>query len=287
MQNELLKRLIERNLQAADLTPQVISFLELVDFTLSQMIEERRMVDRATESMLENAENLTIRLTRMNESLDSFNYHISHDLKTGFMNTIGLSKMMLKYLELKDMDKLHEILEKQIVNSNSALKLIDQFLEISKLDTEFTFGVKEPVEIQPLLADIVETIPNLSMDNVTYGKQDFTEIEYNLNGLTSIFRNLFTNSSKYRSSERELEISIDFILEDGNKIVIYRDNGIGIDIEEHKSKLFKPFMRFAHSTGIEGTGIGLYLIRKIIDSEKGEILLESELDKGVQFTIKF
>lgn len=287
MENELLKRLVTRQLKQDELTPQMMEFLELIDFTLNQMIQERRMVDRATESMLENAENLTIRLTRMNESLDSFNYHISHDLKTGFMNTIGLSKMMLKYLELEDTEKLNEIVHKQIENSNSALKLIDQFLEISKLDSEFTFGIKESIEIQPVLDEIIETIPDLSPTNITIGKKEYSELEYNLNGFCSIFRNLLSNSSKYRSPSRPLEINLDFILVDGNKVVIYRDNGIGIDLEQNKTKLFKPFMRYSNAIGIEGTGIGLYLVRKIIDAEKGEIRLESELDQGIQITIKF
>lgn len=96
--------------------------------------------------------------------------------------------------------------------------------------------------------------------------------------LRSIFYNLITNSIKYRSPKRTPEITIDTIEQEDHLLEIrVRDNGIGIkktDIE----KVFTPFKRIHH--GIEGSGMGMNIVKRIIDNNNGIIEVESEEDKG-------
>jgi len=68
---------------------------------------------------------------------------------------------------------------------------------------------------------------------------------------------------------------------------VYRDNGIGIDLDKYGKKLFKPFERAGTEDKYEGTGVGLYLVKRIVTSLQGEITVNSHLGKGSEFIMKF
>ena len=103
--------------------------------------------------------------------------------------------------------------------------------------------------------------------------------------MESILLNLFTNAIKYKSFKRNLKIEINSSLADGFVILKFKDNGIGIDTEKHKDKLFKLYQRFHDNP--DGKGLGLYLVKSQLESLGGSIAIESEVDKGTTFIIKF
>ena len=110
-------------------------------------------------------------------------------------------------------------------------------------------------------------------------------VNYNKAYLESIFSNLLTNAIKYRSNKRKLKVTIK-TEESGNFIVLkFSDNGLGIDLELHKEKMFRLYQRFHEHA--EGKGLGLFLIKSQLEALNGSIDIESKLDEGTTFILKF
>ena len=103
--------------------------------------------------------------------------------------------------------------------------------------------------------------------------------------LESIFINLFTNSLKYKSHQRKLKIDISSTNTEEYTIVKFKDNGIGIDVEKHREKLFKLYQRFHDNS--DGKGLGLYLVKSQMEALGGTIDIESQVGKGTTFILKF
>ena len=109
------------------------------------------------------------------------------------------------------------------------------------------------------------------------------KITYSRMGLKSILYNLLTNAVKYSSPKRQPLIEIHTKKSGLQTALIVKDNGLGIDMEKNKEKIFTIFKRFHDH--VEGSGIGLYTIKNIVESKGGTILVESSLDVGSQFTV--
>lgn len=101
----------------------------------------------------------------------------------------------------------------------------------------------------------------------------------------SILLNLMTNSLKYKDEVRKLKIEISSKVKENKTIITFKDNGIGIDLERNKDKIFGLYQRF-HDYA-DSKGLGLYLVKSQVESMGGTISVESEVDKGTSFKITF
>jgi signal transduction histidine kinase len=96
---------------------------------------------------------------------------------------------------------------------------------------------------------------------------------------------LFTNSLKYRATDRALKISIATKEVEDRVVMTFKDNGIGIDLARNKDKVFGLYQRFHNYP--DSKGLGLYLVKSQVESMGGSISLESKVDKGTTFTLSF
>jgi len=101
----------------------------------------------------------------------------------------------------------------------------------------------------------------------------------------SILYNLISNAIKYRSPKRDLVIEITTFREGNYAGIKIKDNGIGIDLERFKDKVFMLYQRF--HLEVEGRGLGLYMVRSQVQTLNGSVDIESQPDQGTQFTITF
>ena len=104
--------------------------------------------------------------------------------------------------------------------------------------------------------------------------------------IVSIFQNLITNSIKYRKRDQQLEIAVSSQQQNNRLEICFSDNGQGIDLKEFEGKLFGMFQRFTADSGISGTGVGMYIIKKLVDKNNGNIALKSEPNKGLAYRIE-
>ena len=103
--------------------------------------------------------------------------------------------------------------------------------------------------------------------------------------MQSMFYNIISNSIKYRQSDSELVLEIETQIINKQLVIIFRDNGVGIDLDRYSPYIFGLYKRF-HS-GTEGKGLGLYMVKTQVETLGGTISVKSEVNVGTEFSIEF
>jgi signal transduction histidine kinase len=222
-------------------------------------------------------------LNEINQELDSFIYAASHDLKSPINNLEGLINLIR---QPAFRDNQEDILEKMDYSISSLRKTIAGLTEVIKID-------KNPLD------DIAEhrfehVMEEFTKDHLQLLKETRTEITTNFEvdkinysslGIKSIIQNLLINAIKYRSNERFCEIKIKTFTKGEAIMLEVNDNGLGMDLERNGHKLFKMFHRLHDH--VEGSGLGLYMIKRIVEKRGGNIHVESRLGIGTTFFVTF
>ncbi len=224
-------------------------------------------------------------LIRINNDLDNFVYTASHDLRSPLANLEGLTAALLETVIGKE-DSEEYLLLHMVASSISKLKgTIHDLTEITKVQKDFD-AQSEVLTFAEVLAGVEEDIAPMIQEAgaVIDAKFKVRQIRYARKNLRSILYNLVSNAVKYRDPARKLRVFVHTEQQDDYIILKVEDNGLGIR-EDQKEKLFTMFRRF-HSH-VEGTGIGLYIVKRTIENHGGRIEVSSEPGKGTTFTVYF
>jgi two-component system, sensor histidine kinase and response regulator len=249
-------------------------------------LEER--VKRRTEELEKKnleLETKNLELKKTNNDLDNFVYTASHDLKGPIANLEGLISILynkIKPVAGPEEARLFDMIRISISKFNNTIK---DLTEITKVQKDLEADL-ETVSFQEVASDIKSDIRKLITDAQATILEEFEvpEIMYAKKNLRSILYNLITNGIKYRSPERVPEIHLQTFQENGYTVLCVQDNGLGLSPNQ-QSKLFNMFKRL--HTHVEGSGIGLYIIKRIIENSGGKIGVESELGRGTTFKVLF
>ncbi len=179
---------------------------------------------------------------------------------------------------------MEEIFLKMGKSINQLHKTIYDLSEITKAQKEIK-GDSE-INIKEVINEVLGDIHHLVEDSNAVIEKDIQveNIYFNISNLRSIVVNLLTNAIKYRSNERPLKIVITTLLSEKEILLCIEDNGLGIS-QRNQLKLFSMFKRF-HSH-VEGTGIGLYIIKRIVENNGGTITVKSKENQGCKFQVSF
>lgn len=222
-------------------------------------------------------------LRASNESLDSFNYHVSHDLKTVLNNTKSLTQMLEKHYRSNNVQKVEQIIDHLIKTADEGTKTVQTFLELGVEFQQMRANRQKSLNVKAALKDLLAQHHFSEKVRLTVSTEEFEVLNINPKLFESIFLNLVSNSIKYQ--ERFPEVDIKLLLQNGTKVIVFMDNGIGIDLKKHGKRLFKPFQRLAKKKDVDGAGIGLYLVHRIVSNLNGTIEVSSTEDVGTIFTI--
>ena len=248
---------------------------------VTELVQARtKLVSANDELSYKNME-----LQRINNDLDNFVYTASHDLKSPIANMEGLTSLLYDILEGKLEDGDKQVLDMVSDSINKLKQTIADLAEITKVQKELHAKV-EPLAFEQVLQDVISDIDGLVTESEACVEADFQvkELLYARKNLRSIVYNLVSNAIKYRAPERTPEVRLSTHL-DGEYVVLQvRDNGLGIK-KQHQHKLFSMFKRLHNH--VEGTGIGLYIVKRIIENNGGRIEVESELGQGTTFRVYF
>jgi|GEM_PF-880414 len=229
---------------------------------------------------------ITNDLIERNKDLQQFAYIVSHNLRAPVANIIGITHTF-KSLELNSEDRM-AMLEHLITSSRKLDEVITDLNQILQVRHDALIEQKQTVCFSELLEDIKIGIGNLIQKEAVTFKTNFKEVDEikTLKSyLHSIFFNLVTNSIKYRQPNINPLITITSRMV-GNKIILlFKDNGLGINTEIQKGKVFGLYKRF-HSH-VEGKGMGLYMVKAQVETIGGKIYMNSEVNKGTEFRIEF
>jgi len=207
---------------------------------------------------------------------------IAHDIKTP-LTALGMTIQMLKKLSGKDMDKFPQMLG-YLDSSLEKMKTIVNELVQSRWNEHPHRAFDELIDLQNILEDVKLTLAQqmIEVKAIIKYQLEVTEISFARRNLRSIIYNLINNAIKYRSEERRLEIMVKTYLEDDFIVISVVDNGIGIEKDKHQL-IFNKFQRVKST--IEGNGVGLYLVRELLQAAGGRISVFSKLGKGAEFKI--
>ena len=235
----------------------------------------------------ESLKKMSEELILQNTNLEQFTYIISHNLRSPVANITGIVRTLMDYpLEKSEYDELMKILFSSVQKLDDIIIDLNDILHIKKEVTE----KKDKVVFSELVLDITNSITSLIQKENVFIKTDFSDIDeiFSLKSfLHSIFYNLISNSIKYKRPDVSPRISIKSLNENNKIILIFSDNGMGIDLSQKGNQLFGLFKRFhtAHSK-IEGKGMGLFMTKMQVESLGGKIEISSNVNKGTIFKIE-
>lgn len=222
-------------------------------------------------------------LTRINNDLDNFVYTASHDLKAPVLNIEGLVNALTAALRDQRPEKRDKIIDMIKISISKFKETIEALTEVSRTNRQLDEEV-ELIHLPNLLDDIKLSINDIMEASGAQIQANLAcpDLKFSKANLKSILLNLITNAIKYKSPVRSPVICIHCKKEAGKIILSVSDNGLGIPAN-FLPKMFMMFKRYhAH---VEGTGIGLYLVKRIVENYNGSLEVYSEVDKGTTFTI--
>jgi PAS domain S-box-containing protein len=247
-----------------------------------QDITERKQVEESME--FKNTQ-----LIRTNNDLDNFIYTASHDLKSpmsnieGLLNTLKDSILSEQGKMSADTDMIFQLMEKSINRFKTTILDLTEITKAQKAEDE---DINE-LNFSQILEDVKLSIYDKIAESRATIITDFSganTIKFSKKNLRSILYNLLSNAVKYRDKNRPSEIFIKTEKADGFILVQIKDNGLGIS-KNGREKLFTMFKRFHDH--VEGTGIGLYIVKRIMDNAGGKIEVDSEVGAGTTFNLYF
>lgn len=233
----------------------------------------------------ERVKERTKELTKINRDLDNFIYTASHDLKAPINNIEGLMKLLGDKLS-KGSDKqegvgdIMEMVHKSVKRFKNTLR---DLTEVAKVENETTDTSE--VNFNEMLEEARMTITDLIREYDAHIIEDFSQapdINFSRKNLRSIMYNLVSNAIKYSSPERRPEIRISSSRQGEFTVLKVQDNGLGIKKESQK-KVFGMFKRLHNH--VEGTGVGMAIVKRIIENNGGKIEMESEPGLGTTFCV--
>lgn len=219
-------------------------------------------------------------LELMNEELVSFNYSISHDLRTPLRAANSFSQLLVRDVKKQEYKSIEEYASYISSNLKKMHQLLEDLLNLSQIGKKkLTLKkIKTTEKVEQLWKDLTineETKPKLVLYPLPKLKADPGLLE-------QVFINLFSNAIKYSRNSSEPLVEVGSFAQGNNFVIYVKDNGAGFD-EKYKDKLFQVFKRLHTDNEFEGTGVGLAIVKRIINHHGGEVWGESKEKTGATF----
>lgn len=222
-------------------------------------------------------------LNYQNKQLDDFAHLTSHNIRSPAVNIYSLISLLNEKSTIEDYKLIFEKLTKVSRNLNETLNELMEVLHVRQNKTI----EKHEVKFEDLFNKVVESLQGDILNHGADITSEFevTSIEYPKTYMESIFHNLLSNSIKYRSTKRPLNIHVATKEIEGKVYLTVKDNGLGIDLNRHGNSVFG--LRKTFHRNQDSKGIGLFMTKTQIEALGGNISVESEVDNGSVFTIAF
>ncbi|MDB5161755.1 MAG: Sensor protein resE [Candidatus Saccharibacteria bacterium] len=243
-------------------------------------LEQR--IDSATKEL--RASNT--QLQKLDEAKDEFISMASHQLRTPLTSIKGYISMLSEGDVGKVTDEQKHLLDEAFMSSERMVRLIGDFLNVSRLQTGKFIVEKHPADLAKIVEQEIDSLAtNAASRNLkfTYKKpKKFPELNLDESKIRQVIMNFSDNAIYYSKDNSTIKIN----LKADKQMVEFtvKDTGIGVP-EEEKEQLFNKFFRAtnARKQRPDGTGVGLFLAKKVIDAHDGDIIFESKEGKGSTF----
>ncbi|MEX0685838.1 MAG: PAS domain-containing sensor histidine kinase [Balneolales bacterium] len=247
-------------------------------FAVAKNVTHKKRLEAERITLLET-------LTKVNKELKQLTLTTSHDLRSPLGNLLLVFEM-LDVSKISDEETL-QLIEILKISGDNLKNTLDNYVDV--LSEKFTEQVQlEEIDLQSTLDEVLLSIDSLIKTSRATIHVDFSRlpaIPYNKAYMVSIFLNLISNSIKYAKTDCPAIINIYSERIDGGGCLLVEDNGLGFDLDKVKGKLFKMNQTFHNYR--DSKGIGLYLVHSYVTSLGGSIHVESKVNEGSKFVIRF
>lgn len=252
------------------------------------IVEKKRISDNLRLLNMELEERImerTAELAKANRELESFTYSVSHDLRAPLRHITGFLEMFRRESVTAYSGKAEHYINVIDESAKKMTQLIDDLLSFSRMGRASL--QRQPVDMNMLLTDVIhEFTEDIENGKITVLKHELPAITGDRAMLRIVLVNLISNAIKFTSRTVNPEIAIGCSSKDNSLSFYVRDNGAGFDMQ-YADKLFGVFQRMHSDREFPGTGIGLAMVKNIIERHGGSVRAESEPERGTSifFTI--
>jgi PAS domain S-box-containing protein len=272
---------LERKVKArTEALNKTVNELEKANRFLQEQIAERKKAEEEARRALEQEREL-------NELKSKFVSIASHEFRTPLSTVLSSASLISSYLEKGDTEKIEKHIQRIKSSVSHLTGILNDFLSLGKLEEGRLDIQKEPVELPGLAEEVCEEMrPQLKEGQVIHIHTDpnMRAIETDGRIMRNILFNLLSNASKYSAPHKNIYLT--FRSWENHYEINVRDEGIGIPKNEHKH-LFERFFRASNAGNVQGTGLGLNIVKRYVELLKGEINFTSEEGKGTTFILSF
>lgn len=256
---------------------------EQLQIEVSERERAWRELQVANETLEQRVDARTVQLREMIDGLESFNRMVSHDLRGPLGGIAGASKLARSLLADGDIDQATHLLELIAKSAETTERLVGALLALARASE--TVLQRQPVDTQAVVHDAVQQVassltpppPPGQPLPVTVGPLPAAHADPAL--LRQVFVNLIANALKFAGASPQ--VTVGAVDEPGRTVFFVKDNGVGFTPEQAQ-RLFKPFQRL-HGSRYEGFGLGLSIVKRIVDRHGGEVWAEGVAGQGASF----
>lgn len=257
---------------------------------LEAKVEERTVIlKEALQRLEQSQEELSEALDKerqLSEIKSRFVSMASHEFRTPLSTVLSSASLLSRYITTEDQEKRQRHIEKIKGSVKHLNDLLDDFLSLGKLDEGKVGAEFTELNLYDLLSDTIEEMKGLAKKNQNIELEHCgTEIiESDGKLIKNILINLISNAIKFSDEGRTIHVNSN--VKGETAVISVRDEGIGISRED-QVHLFSSFFRGKNALNIQGTGLGLHIVKRYLDLLSGDVNLKSELGKGtiITFTI--
>lgn len=251
-------------------------------------VEERKRVARdlivANDSLEQRVRQRTAELREVIEGLESFNRSVSHDLRGPLGGIAGAARLAQDFVAENKSAKATQFLQAIAMQADTTAQLVDALLALARA-SDATL-VREHFDLTALVTEVVaslqQTRPDAALPIVV---DPLVDIDADRKLVRQVLTNLIGNALKFSAETPASAVRVGMTGVPEVPVFFIRDNGVGFDAEQAQS-LFKPFHRL-HGSRFEGSGVGLSIVKRIVDHHGGRVWAESEPGLGTTFYFSF
>ena len=217
------------------------------------------------------------------EELDTFSYTVSHDLRTPLTSIKTYAELMLKNKSIDENGQ--KMLSRILIGADKMNFLIKEILNLARVGrSEINF---ETVDITSLLKEIKSEVWSaFKAERTELFLGQLPNIKGDKTMIAQVFTNLIGNAVKYSAMVDKPKVEVSAYIDGGETIYAVKDNGIGID-NRYYDRVFELFKRMDNVKEIEGTGVGLAIVKRVVEKHNGRVWFESKLNVGSTFFVAF
>ena len=266
----------------------LLDAIDSVASQLARLIERSRaaaQLEQLNAELEMRVRQRTAELEAANTELDSFSYTIAHDLRAPLRSINGFGEIMLKETEGRVEEATAGYLKRIIASSRYMSELIDNLLNLARFSRQEMR--RSDIDLSEMAGTVIASLrasgPQREV-TVTVGRAIHVNGDPGL--MRALMENLIGNAWKYTAKVSDAKIEIGIVQIGAEAVCFVRDNGAGFDMQ-YAQKLFIPFQRLHHAGEFEGTGIGLAIVKRIVQRHGGRVWIESAVNVGtsVYFTV--